>query len=321
MNMPVPLRPITCFQIAVIWFCFLGLVGLALLPSTQIIPECMAQSTDRATVASGQTVTVKVGTGNLRAQPDINALVIDQLKSGTRLRLVERRHPWYQVELQDGRRGWVHVSVLNLNTKTQPVPVAPSSRTQASMPTLHTHYTVNVDTARIRKDPNLQSEIVFRLRRGKRVRVNGLQQDWFLIKDAEGRSGWANQRLFVPADKPGSDKTTSPIVIKAVRHTRSSHRTEKVLFDLNGFHPPQTFTLNGNRPRLVCDFKNARLGQGVKPRIPVNGTLIKEIRVAYHSSPSPKVRVVLDLLPDRAYDVEQIYFRQDSQFSLVLNIR
>ena len=318
MRMHVPLRPITCFQIAVVWFCFLGLISFALPPSIPIVPECMAQSTDRSTAAGGQTVTVNVGTGNLRAQPDINALVIDQLRSGTRLRLVERRHPWYQVELQDGRRGWVHASVLNLNAPTQPVPAPPSSRTQASMPPLHTHYTVKVETARVRKDPNLKSEIAFRLRQGDRVRVNGIQQDWFLIKAADGRSGWAHQRLFVPAANPGLDPSASPTVIKAVRHTRGPQNTEKVLFDLKGFHAPNTFTINGNRPRLVCDFQKARLEQGVKPRIPVSGNLIKDIRVAYHADPAAKVRVVLDLQPDRSYEVEQIYFRQESQFILIL---
>jgi hypothetical protein len=178
-----------------------------------------------------------------------------------------------------------------------------------------------VETARVRKNPNLQSEIAFRLRRGDRVRVNGIQQDWFLIKAADGRSGWAYQRLFVPAAKPGLDPSASPTVIKAVRHARGPQNSEKVLFDLKGFQAPNTFTINGGRPRLVCDFQKARLEPGVKPQIPVSGNLIKDIRVAYHADPASKVRVVLDLQPDRVYEVEQIYFRQESQFILILTAK
>jgi hypothetical protein len=94
-----------------------------------------------------------------------------------------------------------------------------------------------------------------------------------------------------------------------------------VLFDLKGFQTPNTFTIDGNRPRLVCDFQTARLEPGVKPRIPVSGNLIKDIRVAYHADPAAKVRVVLDLQVDRNYEVEQIYFRQESQFILILTAK
>ena len=321
MIMNVPLRPSPCIRIIIMTVFLLGLICNPFSPSNRVVLDSLAQSTDRSVISGSPIATVKVGAGNLRAQPDINALVIDKLVAGTRMHLVERRPPWYQVELQDGRRGWVHASILKFDSATQAEPVLQTVRPEVSTPAPHTHYRVNVATARVRNEPNLESEVAFRLRQGDLVRVNGIQQDWFLIKDADGRSGWAHRRLFVPADQRGLDSSASPILVKAVRHVRGSKDSEKILFDLKGFHPPHTFTINGNQPRLVCDFKNAQLGQGVKPRIPVNGSLIKDIRVAYHPRPAAKVRVVLDLLPDRAYEVEQIYFRQEAQFALILNAK
>ena len=318
MTQNVPLQANQCRLVLIISVFLLGLASNPLFTADRFIPSCMAQSTSAVTGVEGTIVPVRVGKGNLRAQPDINALVIDQITAGTRLRLVENRHPWYQIELQDGRRGWVHASVLNFDAATKPRTAPPAVGTKAPAPGPHTHYTVNVATARVRKEPSVQSDIVFRLRQGDIVRVNGIQQDWFLIQDAKTRSGWANQRLFTPAKQSEMITTASPTVIKSVRHARGSHLSEKILFDLTGFHPPQTFTLNGNRPRLVCDFKNAQLGPGIKPRIPANGILIKDIRVAYHPGPAAKVRVVLDLLPDRAYEVEQIYYKQESRFYLIL---
>jgi len=269
---------------------------------------------------------VKAGVGNLRARPDLNALVIDKVKRGERLHIIESRPPWYLVELKDARRGWVHTSLITLDKGTDHA-AEPRTTTKNSVPAadgkiltppVQTFYTVNVATGRVRKEPNLQADIIFRLGKGARVRVKGLQQNWFLVEDAAGRSGWAHQRLFVPANTAMTDTPPSPTLIKAVRHLSVSKQTEKVLFELTGFHPPQTFTITGDRPRMVCDFNNARLGPGVSHRITVKGTLIKDIRIAHHQGPSPKVRVVLDLVPDRAYEVEQIFYRQESRFILIL---
>ncbi len=59
--------------------------------------------------------------------------------------------------------------------------------------------------------------------------------------------------------------------------------------------PPQkTFAIEGERPRLVCDFIGLKLDKKVENLIKVDGRLIKAIRVGIHLSPTPKIRVVLD---------------------------
>jgi len=321
MNLSDPLRPSPGIRILAILLFLLG-INFNPLPLLSL-----AQSNTPLAGTGYASAVVRVGVGNLRAQPDLNALVIDKIKQGNRLQVIESRPPWYLVKLEDARRGWVHASLIDLkkgNTPTsapqtpskKPVP-APAGKALAYP--VQTQYAVDVATGRVRKEPNLQADIVFRLRQGARVQVKGLQQDWFLIEDVNGRSGWAHQKLFVPAPASLPDPATSQILIKAVRHLSVSTQTEKVLFELSGFHPPQTFTINGDRPRLVCDFKKARLGPGVKPQVSVNGTLIKDIRIARHQGHPSKVRIVLDLVPDRAYEVEQIFYQQESQFILTLN--
>ncbi len=321
MNLYDLFRPRPRIRIACV---LLFLFGIALNP----LPlASLAQSNTPLLGTGNLRAVVKVGVGNLRAQPDLKALVIDKIKRGSRLLVIESRPPWYLVELQDARRGWVHASLIKFTNETDQ---APATQTPAKKPApaaggttlarpLQTLYAVGVATGRVRKEPNPQADIVFRLSKGTQVRVKGLQQNWFLIEDAKGRSGWAHQKLFVPVNTNMPGTPPSPIVIKAVRHLTVSKQTEKVLFELSGFQPPQTFTVNGDRPRMVCDFNRARLGPGVNQQVTVNGTLIKDIRIAHHQGPTSKVRIVLDLVPERAYEVEQIFYRQESQFILILN--
>jgi len=286
--------------------------------STPLSSHCLAQSATRAPAIEHVFVTVKVAVGNLRADPDLKALVIDKLRRGDRLRVIEQRPPWYLVELSDARRGWAHASLLDLAKATPAHPEMQTAATTVTAPQL-TWYTVGVTTARIRKEPSRQTDILFRLQKGALVRVKGLQQDWFLIEDATGRSGWGHQRLFSPAGKAKPGKPPVLTKIKAVRHRIVSQRTEKVLFELSGFRVPRTFTMAGERPRLVCDFDYAELEPQVARQVPVSGTLIKSIRIAPHQRPTPKIRVVLDLRPERAYEIEQIFSRKESQFILILN--
>ncbi len=317
MNQHDPLGPKPGIRILVV---LLFIIGIAFNP----LPlSSLAQSNTPLVDTQDTRAVVRVGVGNLRAQPDLNALVIDKIIRGSRLQVIESRPPWYLVKLKDGRRGWVHASLIDLENGSE-APRAPSNKPVLAPPSkalaypVQTQYAVDVATGRVRKEPNLQADIVFRLRKGALVQVKGLQRNWFLIEDLNGRSGWAHQKLFVTAPATLPDTPTSPILIKAVRHLSVSKQTEKVLFELGGFHPPQTFTINGQRPRLVCDFKNARLGPGVNHQVSVNSTLIKDIRIARHQGPPSKVRVVLDLVPDRAYEIEQIFYRQESQFILTL---
>lgn len=90
---------------------------------------------------------------------------------------------------------------------------------------------------------------------------------------------------------------------------------------LNGFYPPQVSSAEGGPPRIICDFPDVRLGQGVPKVIPVNGKFITQVRIGLHTKPALKVRIVLDLVPDYNYDVEQFYYQKENQYSLIVKKR
>jgi len=98
----------------------------------------------------------------------------------------------------------------------------------------------------------------------------------------------------------------------------SSNRGEMVLFHLNDFFPPTVSAIEKNNPRVLCDFQNMRLSGNVQKNIIAGGKYVENIRTAYHAD-KDKVRVVLDLSPDRDYDLQQVFFKNDNLFVLIIN--
>ncbi|MFH0812237.1 MAG: AMIN domain-containing protein [Pseudomonadota bacterium] len=119
---------------------------------------------------------------------------------------------------------------------------------------------------------------------------------------------------------PNDTTIASESLLKEIQFKKISANEEKVIFLLNGFYPPEIFALKGEKPRVVCDFINLRLENTVKRQIDTNGDFIQCIRVGIHPSASSKVRVVLDLVPYQSYDIQQIFFRKDNTFVLIVHL-
>lgn len=108
------------------------------------------------------------------------------------------------------------------------------------------------------------------------------------------------------------------IEIKEIRFENAPEGDEMVIFLLDGYNPPNIFSMDGERPRVVCDFSNARLGSNIKRVIQVNGKMIQKIRIWPHRKPKPKVRIVLDLIANQDYEVQQIFFKDANIFTLII---
>lgn len=91
---------------------------------------------------------------------------------------------------------------------------------------------------------------------------------------------------------------------------------EAVVFKLNGFYPPTVFGIEGERPRVVCDFSDVRLKKSVKSLIETNGDFVRLIRVGIHDLPDNKVRAVMDLNPAYNYFIEQIFYKKDNIYTI-----
>ena len=92
---------------------------------------------------------------------------------------------------------------------------------------------------------------------------------------------------------------------------------ERVFINLNHFFVPTVFNLEGEKPRIVIDIMNVSTWSG-KPKIPVNGRLVKQIRSYLHKE-MDKLRIVLDLEPSEDYFVTQTYYTKENIYSIQVN--
>ena len=107
-------------------------------------------------------------------------------------------------------------------------------------------------------------------------------------------------------------------VLESVTFDGKSPKGEMVLFKLNTFHPPEVHGVEQGIPRVICDFKDTRLADSAQNLIKTDGQHVKVIRLSKTVKPE-KVRVVLDLEPNRSYDLQQVFFKEDNLFVIIVN--
>ena len=119
------------------------------------------------------------------------------------------------------------------------------------------------------------------------------------------------------ADEKKPAAPTGPM-IESVRFDGKSPKGEMVLFKLNEFHPPSVHGVEEGIPRVICDFKNTQLAEPTDNLIKTDGKYVKVIRISKSKKPD-KVRVVLDLAPNKSYDLQQVFFKEENLFVLIVN--
>jgi len=137
-----------------------------------------------------------------------------------------------------------------------------------------------------------------------------------LSDSAKKTSGRAHEEPFDESIQ--TDNTQINREVREIRVEFARGGGEKVFFLVNGFYPPRRLVLEGDRPRIACDFYGTRLGKGIGRCIKVNGSLIQQIRTAVHRGKNPKVRVVLDLVPGKNYEVDQIFYKKDNLYVIIV---
>ena len=106
-------------------------------------------------------------------------------------------------------------------------------------------------------------------------------------------------------------------VLLDVSFEQSINMSETVLFRLNHFSPPLVFGIEKGEPRVVCDFLDTRLGESVPALIETGGDFINRITISAQDDPR-KARVELILLPNRHYDLQQLFFKEDNLFVVIV---
>ena len=118
-----------------------------------------------------------------------------------------------------------------------------------------------------------------------------------------------------------STVSAADVILNEITYTvdETGAGQEAVHIVMNPLRHPVIFGIQGEEPRVVCDFLNAEPKDTIKKIIEVNGTLIKRIRIGKHVVPEVKTRVVLDLVPNTYYTIHQIPSVEKKRFSIIVN--
>jgi len=272
---------------------------------------------------------VRVYIGNLRARPTKKSSIIDKLKRGDKVTILQKKDEWFVVKIQDGRFGWAHKSLfqykksisgskkthLNKSRKSAPSHGAFSSPTAKADNKL----TVKVHSGNVRVRPSLSSKILFKLSKGDAVLIKEAKGDWVFVKLKNDQFGWAHRSLFAKSYNKKEEAKKFIQEIKEIKPEILSEEKEGVNFLISGYNQPKTFVVYEGKPRVVCDFFDTQLGSGISRRIKVNGNLIQQIRIAIYKGFPSKIRIVLDLVPNQDYEVETVLLGK--VYSLVVRRR
>ncbi len=185
---------------------------------------------------------------------------------------------------------------------------------------------VIVEMGNVRDGPSIEADVKFRIQRGETVTVIEQQGNWCAIELADGRSGWAHHTLLSRTNraaekKEPADGTGVRREIRAIRPVITKGGHTGVIFELNGYYPPETRVLDGGHPRLVCDFLNTRISGKIPRSQEVENGYIERIRIGIHDEPKPKVRVVMDFTPGADYTVEQLFYKKENYYTLMVKPR
>ena len=134
-------------------------------------------------------------------------------------------------------------------------------------------------------------------------------------------SGADQQTLVAKPEQPAEPQMPEPPdivpVLLDVSFEKSINESETVLFRLNHFYPPLVFGIEKGEPRVVCDFFDAEIDEKIPPVIEAGGEFVDRIMVTSESDPD-KVRVELVLMPNRNYDLQQLFFKEDNLFVVIV---
>ncbi len=119
----------------------------------------------------------------------------------------------------------------------------------------------------------------------------------------------SQQKKTLTADHP---------ILKSVTFNKKDNRGEMVLFKLNTFQAPIVFGVEEGQPRVVCDFKNTEGGKDLPKSIKVNGKYIRKVRIE-NEEKAKKIRAILELTPNMSFDLQQVFFKKENLFVLIIN--
>lgn len=243
--------------------------------------EAEAASADAVTEqgAAGEddtlSVILKARSGRVRNGPSKDSPTAFGILRGTRAMVTETEGDWYRIQLPDGRSGWASRTMFEIEETRKAAGDAEAGKPEP---------------------PSAAAE-------GPKI-----------LKPKTGDKPAASP---APAEATAAASPEAPPAgeIRAIRFETTPEGHETIRFELNGFHPPKTYTLDDKAvPVVVCEFEDIRLSPGIGGSVPANGVLVKGISIRQPGGKGSPVLVEASLDPRFKYSVDQVFFKKSNLY-------
>ncbi len=145
---------------------------------------------------------------NLRSGPGTDYEIVTTPPGGALLFPLDRFNQWYRIQLEDGRIGWIHESLVRRLNVPRPVVEELAEdkpdleeATEELNPEEFEDFNrllVDRDAVNYRSGPGLQFSIRGRVYRYQKLRLLGKRDEWYRVQTRHGSTGWVNERMVEP---------------------------------------------------------------------------------------------------------------------------
>jgi len=103
--------------------------------------------------------------------------------------------------------------------------------------------------------------------------------------------------------------------IREIRFEAEENGEERLVCLLNGIFSPRVSTVDGETPRVVCDFPGARLASNASQEITVVGARVQHIRTSLYGADHKGVKVMLEIDPEATGMLKGHFFDEEFVYS------
>lgn len=174
------------------------------------------------------TVTTKKGTVinatvlNIRSGPGTSYSIVEKLKNGDVVNIIESKNGWHRVNTASGKTGWVSGDYIKIST-TNNGDTSSSGGTNTSSKS----GVVTANTLNVRSGAGTNYSIVTKLSKGTKVSILETKNGWHKISISGGKTGWVSAdyiNISTSSNNTGTS-TNTKVVTATVLNIRSGAGT------------------------------------------------------------------------------------------------
>jgi N-acetylmuramoyl-L-alanine amidase len=141
------------------------------------------------------TVTISVGTLNVRADHHLDSPLVGKVHQGESYPILSIKNNWVQIPLDDNQKGWIASWLAEI---------------QSSSALPGTYVTPTIDTINVRSGPSTSFSVVEQIKKGEKYVKQDEMGDWTKIKLPNGNVGWTANWLLSEETIENSPEVVSP---------------------------------------------------------------------------------------------------------------